>query len=85
MGLCIDVHAFLGWFDISFSCCHKPVNFSTGPQAKVSGSNRLRKILGVALLIGIVHPLEADCLLHPRDPDRLRESSTIVYGAIVVA
>jgi hypothetical protein len=30
-----DVHAFLGWFDISFSCCHKPVNFSTGPQAKV--------------------------------------------------
>ncbi|RSH94015.1 hypothetical protein EHS25_006668 [Saitozyma podzolica] len=28
------VHAFLGWFDISFSCCHKPVNFSTGPQAK---------------------------------------------------
>lgn len=29
-----DIHAFLGWFDISFSCCHKPVNFSTGPQAK---------------------------------------------------
>nr|ODN95098.1 protein arginine N-methyltransferase 1 [Cryptococcus depauperatus CBS 7855] len=28
------IHAFLGWFDISFSCCHKPVNFSTGPQAK---------------------------------------------------
>ncbi|KAK4687472.1 type I protein arginine methyltransferase, partial [Tremellales sp. Uapishka_1] len=28
------VHAFLGWFDISFSCCHKPINFSTGPQAK---------------------------------------------------
>ncbi|EIW69376.1 hypothetical protein TREMEDRAFT_62243 [Tremella mesenterica DSM 1558] len=28
------VHAFLGWFDISFSSCHKPVNFSTGPQAK---------------------------------------------------
>ena len=29
-----DVHAFLGWFDISFSCCHKPINFSTGPHAK---------------------------------------------------
>ncbi|KAI9638054.1 S-adenosyl-L-methionine-dependent methyltransferase [Dioszegia hungarica] len=28
------IHAFLGWFDISFSCCHKPINFSTGPQAK---------------------------------------------------
>ncbi|WVR05144.1 hypothetical protein IAU60_002156 [Kwoniella sp. DSM 27419] len=28
------VHAFLGWFDISFSCCHKPVNFSTGPHAQ---------------------------------------------------
>lgn len=31
-----DVHAFLGWFDIVFSKCHKPVQFSTGPQAKVS-------------------------------------------------
>ena len=29
-----DIHAFLGWFDISFSACHKPINFSTGPQAK---------------------------------------------------
>lgn len=28
------VHAFLGWFDTDFSCCHKPVKFSTGPQAK---------------------------------------------------
>lgn len=32
----LDVHAFLGWFDINFSCCHKPVKFSTGPHAKVS-------------------------------------------------
>ncbi|BEI91319.1 uncharacterized protein CcaverHIS019_0401390 [Cutaneotrichosporon cavernicola] len=28
------VHAFLGWFDIQFSACHKPIRFSTGPQAK---------------------------------------------------
>ncbi|KAL7422446.1 Nuclear SAM-dependent mono-and asymmetric methyltransferase [Cryptotrichosporon argae] len=28
------VHAFLGWFDINFSCCHKPIQFSTGPHAK---------------------------------------------------
>jgi protein arginine N-methyltransferase 1 len=28
------VHAFLGWFDISFRACHKPVSFSTGPHAK---------------------------------------------------
>jgi protein arginine N-methyltransferase 1 len=28
------VHAFLGWFDIQFSACHKPIQFSTGPQAK---------------------------------------------------
>jgi protein arginine N-methyltransferase 1 len=30
-----DIHAFLGWFDIDFSCCHKPIKFSTGPHAKV--------------------------------------------------
>ncbi|KAK0552121.1 Nuclear SAM-dependent mono-and asymmetric methyltransferase [Tilletia horrida] len=27
-------HAFIGWFDISFDACHKPVQFSTGPQAR---------------------------------------------------
>jgi len=25
------IHAFLGYFDITFSACHKPVYFSTGP------------------------------------------------------
>jgi len=28
------VHAFIAWFDITFSCCHKPVYFSTGPASK---------------------------------------------------
>jgi protein arginine N-methyltransferase 1 len=27
------IHAFLVWFDISFSHCHKPIKFSTGPFA----------------------------------------------------
>jgi len=28
------VHAFIAYFDITFSACHKPVYFSTGPQVK---------------------------------------------------
>ncbi|KAI9227268.1 MAG: S-adenosyl-L-methionine-dependent methyltransferase [Piptocephalis tieghemiana] len=28
------VHAFIAWFDIVFSACHKPIQFSTGPAAK---------------------------------------------------
>jgi len=28
------IHAFVAWFDIEFSVCHKPVKFSTGPHAK---------------------------------------------------
>ncbi|KAK9382719.1 S-adenosyl-L-methionine-dependent methyltransferase [Kockiozyma suomiensis] len=28
------VHAFIAWFDIEFSKCHKPIKFSTGPHAK---------------------------------------------------
>ena len=28
------IHALIAWFDIDFSCCHKPVRFSTGPHAK---------------------------------------------------
>jgi len=27
-------HAFIGWFDISFDACHKPIKFSTGPHAR---------------------------------------------------
>lgn len=33
-GCCADVHAFLGWFDIGFEACHKPVRFSTGPHSR---------------------------------------------------
>ncbi|KAI5788362.1 S-adenosyl-L-methionine-dependent methyltransferase [Geopyxis carbonaria] len=28
------VHAFISWFDVEFSACHKPLRFSTGPHAK---------------------------------------------------
>lgn len=28
------LHAFIAWFDISFSCCHKPVVFTTGPHGR---------------------------------------------------
>ncbi|KAI9314563.1 S-adenosyl-L-methionine-dependent methyltransferase [Dichotomocladium elegans] len=28
------IHAFIAWFDIGFTHCHKPIWFSTGPQAK---------------------------------------------------
>ena len=38
-----DIHAFLGWFDISFSCCHKPIQFSTGPHAGMGSHTRLQE------------------------------------------
>ncbi|KAI9193224.1 S-adenosyl-L-methionine-dependent methyltransferase [Polychytrium aggregatum] len=28
------IHAFICYFDIEFSACHKPIKFSTGPHAK---------------------------------------------------
>lgn len=28
------VHALISWFDIEFTACHKPIQFSTGPHAK---------------------------------------------------
>jgi len=28
------MHAFIAWFDVEFSKCHKPVAFSTGPSSK---------------------------------------------------
>jgi protein arginine N-methyltransferase 1 len=28
------MHAFIAWFDVEFSKCHKPIAFSTGPSSK---------------------------------------------------
>ena len=28
------IHALIGWFDIDFTACHKPIRFSTGPHTK---------------------------------------------------
>jgi type I protein arginine methyltransferase len=28
------IHAIIAWFDISFTACHKPIGFSTGPHSK---------------------------------------------------
>ena len=28
------VHAIVGYFDIEFGCCHKPIGFSTAPRAR---------------------------------------------------
>lgn len=28
------VHAVVGYFDIEFGCCHKPIGFSTSPRAR---------------------------------------------------
>lgn len=28
------IHAFVSWFDIDFTACHKPIRFSTGPHTK---------------------------------------------------
>ncbi|KAG8905885.1 type I protein arginine N-methyltransferase Rmt1 [Tulasnella sp. 403] len=28
------IHAFIGWFDVEFSCLHVPMRFSTGPHAQ---------------------------------------------------
>jgi len=28
------IHAFVAWFDIAFTACHKPIRFSTGPHAQ---------------------------------------------------
>ena len=29
------VHAFVAYFDCEFTCCHKPIRFSTGKRACV--------------------------------------------------
>ena len=46
-----DVHALLAWFDVSFSACHKPVSFSTGPHAKYTHWKQTVFYTGEALAV----------------------------------
>ena len=52
-----DVHALLAWFDVSFSACHKPVSFSTGPHAKYTHWKQTVFYTGEALAVDGVSSL----------------------------
>lgn len=45
------VHALLAWFDVRFSACHKPVEFSTGPHAKYTHWKQTVFYTGDALVV----------------------------------
>ncbi|KAG1715618.1 hypothetical protein ID866_1542 [Astraeus odoratus] len=40
------IHAFLAWFDISFDCTHKKIQFSTGPHAQYTHWKLVKSFIG---------------------------------------
>lgn len=46
-----NVHAFVVYFDIWFSQCHKPIHFSTGPHAKYTHWKQTVFYLNDALMV----------------------------------
>ncbi len=69
------IHALVAWFDISFTACHKPINFSTGPHTKYTHWKQtvfyLREVLTVQ------QGEEVQCSLHNRPNNKNRRDLDI--------
>ncbi|KAI8089193.1 S-adenosyl-L-methionine-dependent methyltransferase [Halteromyces radiatus] len=64
------VHAFICWFDIGFTQCHKPIYFSTGPHAKYTHWKQTVFYTPETLTINKGESIEGtiDCAPNSRNP-----------------
>lgn len=49
------VHALVGFFDVNFQACHKPISFSTGPAARATHWKQTVFYLEDTLTVSLVH------------------------------
>lgn len=73
------VHAFIAWFDIGFTHCHKPIWFSTGPQARYTHWKQTVFYTPETLTLNSGETIEGElsCAPNKRNPRDL--DITIVY------
>lgn len=64
------VHAVIGWFDIMFSACHKPVRFSTGPHTKYTHWKQTVFYLTEPLLVESGETIKGHLASRPNDKNR---------------
>ncbi|BFZ54719.1 Nuclear SAM-dependent mono-and asymmetric methyltransferase [Savitreella phatthalungensis] len=60
-------HALISWFDIEFNACHKPVKFSTGPQAQYTHWKQTVFYIGQALTMNAGELVKGHLRCAPND------------------
>lgn len=61
------IHAFISYFDIEFSACHKPVRFSTGPHAKYTHWKQTVLYLHDTLMVKEGEAIEGTISVRPNE------------------
>jgi len=69
------IHAFVAWFDIDFTACHKPIRFSTGPHAKYT--HWKQTVFYLHDVLTVQQGEEVQCSLHNRPNTRNRRDLDI--------
>lgn len=64
------VHAFVAWFDIEFSACHKPVKFSTGPHARYTHWKQTVFYLKDVLMVEAGETIQGTLVCRPSQQNR---------------
>lgn len=68
-------HAYLFWFDIHFECCHKPISFSTSPEAQATCWKQTAFFLGSPLPVRAKDKVRG--MIAVRKPNEMKRSLDI--------
>ncbi|KAJ3293433.1 Protein arginine N-methyltransferase 1 [Borealophlyctis nickersoniae] len=73
------IHAFISYFDIAFTACHKPVHFSTGPHAQYTHWKQTVFYLEDYLTVKKGDTITGSFSLRPNEKNRRDQDITIHY------
>lgn len=62
------IHAFVAWFDIEFTACHKPIRFSTGPHTKYT--HWKQTVFYLKDVLTVQQGEKVECALHNRPNEK---------------
>ncbi|ODV89825.1 hypothetical protein CANCADRAFT_4452 [Tortispora caseinolytica NRRL Y-17796] len=73
------LHALVGWFDIKFTKCHKPLYFSTGPHARYTHWKQTVFYLHDILSINAGEKITGEITCKPNDKNHRDLEFTVSY------
>ncbi|CEJ90713.1 Putative Hnrnp arginine n-methyltransferase [[Torrubiella] hemipterigena] len=74
------IHAFVSWFDIDFTACHKPIRFSTGPHTKYTHWKQTVFYLKDVLTVQNGEEVQCNVKVKPNEKNRRDLDIDIAYN-----